>query len=159
MGERLISLYTYAVSLLSKAGRRYSDSLRDAGSFINQVEIVRRVLPEWQKQARNLDENQVEAALEILNEVRAGLRQLTREMVAGEGHLQEAGEVGATLLNRLATGAHLTQPENLEYLIKGDSEGLAQYLNLTEQATLKRALLKVSSEQKVMLLELLLRES
>lgn len=159
MIEPLARFYTYATALLNKAGRRYSDSLREAGSFMDQVDVIRRAIPEWEQQARGLDRNQVEAAIEALGELRTGLRDLTHKMAVGQGYLAEAGETGQSLINRLASGAHLYQPENLDYLIGGDSEGLAQYLNLTEQATLRRALLKVSPEQKAMLLESLLKES
>lgn len=158
MTEALTRFYTYATALISKAGRRFSDSLRDAGTFIDQVDIVRKAIPEWEQEARNLDQNQVERALEMILEVRTGLRDLTKKMAVGQGYLAEANETGQSLINRLATGAHLLQPENLEYLIKGDAEGLAQYLNLTEQTTLKRSLGKVSAEQKAMLLEVLLKE-
>lgn len=158
MTDKLARFYTYATALLSKLGRRYSDSLKDASTFMDQVEKFRRVLPELERQARSLDQNQIEKALEAILEVRAGLREITQTVVVGRGHLAEADEAGQRLVDRLATGAHLTEPDNLSYLLKGDSDGLAWHLNQTEQVTLKKALSKVSPEQKAMILEVLLKE-
>ena len=156
MREKLKAIF--GNSLLAKFGRRYSDSLKDATTFMDQVEIFKRVLPDLEQKARSLDQNQVEKALAAILELRAGLREITQTVVVGRGHLAEADESGQRLISRLATGAHLSQTENLEYLLKGDSEGLAQYLEAVEPATFKRTLPKVSKEQKAALLEALLKD-
>lgn len=143
-------------SLLAKFGRRYADSFRDAGAFIDQINGIKRVIPDWRARASALDRNQIEVAQRALDELRTELRALSKEMAVAEGHMAEAGQVGETLFSRLATGAHLSQPENLALLIEGDIEGLAQYLNHTR--VVEKALAKVSPEQKAILLEALLKD-
>lgn len=150
--------FSFATALLNKFGRRYSAALQDAGQFVDQINIVRRAVPEWRRRALDLDRNQVEAIATAVDELRKELRALSVEMTVGEGHLHEATATGETLVNRLATGAHLAQEENLAYLLAGDVDGLALYLGHTERSTVDRALAKVSPEQKAIILEALLAE-
>lgn len=149
----------FSNSLLSRFGRRYSDSLREAAVFVEQINTFKRVVPEWRRRVTRMDLDQIEAIQKAVNELRDELRGMSQEMGAAEGHLAEAADTGETLVNRLATGAHLSEPGNLAYLLEGDADGLAQYMEHAGPTTIKQMLGKISREKRVELLEALLKDS